>query len=215
MKKGIKFLIVVLMLGWGISAFAQVTFGVRAGFNLSSMVSKDDQYNYANEMNYKMKPGFNVGPTLELPFGKMFSFETALLFTTLGVKDEYDYGGGSSKETLSLLYLQLPLTAKATFDVGGLKVYADLGPYLGCGLSGKWKSDKYDDEDVKWGTSTEDHYKRFDFGLHLGASVGISAFEIGLTYDLGLSNIASDTQDGYKEMNRVLALNLGYKIGRK
>jgi hypothetical protein len=215
MKNLGKFLIVVLMLGWSVHSFGQITFGVRAGFNMSTMLSKDNDNNYSDEMNFKMKPGFNVGPTLEVPINEMFSFETALLLSTLGVKYEYDYGEGNIKENLNFLYLQIPLTAKAAFDVGGIKLFGALGPYLGCGLSGKWTSDTFDDEDVKWGTDTEDHFKRFDFGLHFGAGVGIKAFEIGLSYDLGLANIASDTEDGYKDMNRVLALNLGYKFGKK
>jgi len=216
MKNRGKFLIIALILGWSVTSFAQPIFGLRAGFNLSTMLAKDDQMNYGDEMNFKMKPGFNIGPTLEVPINDMFSFETALLLSTLGVNSEYDYGGGNTKETLSLLYLQIPLTAKAAFDVGGTKLFGAFGPYLGYGLSGKWKSADYPDEDVKWGTNTEeDHFKRFDFGLHFGAGVGIKAFEVGLSYDLGLANIATDTGGGTKEMNRVLALNLGYKFGKK
>lgn len=203
------------MLSWSVNSFAQVTFGVRAGFNLSTMLAKDDQTNIGDEMNFKMKPGFNVGPTLDCHISDMFSFETALLLSTLGVKSDYDYGEGKVKETLNLFYLQVPLTAKATFDVGGTKMFGAFGPYLGYGLSGKWKSESYPDEDVKWGTASEDHFKRFDAGLHFGAGVMVKVIEISLTYDLGLANIASDTGNGNKEMNRVLALNLGYKFGKK
>jgi hypothetical protein len=216
MRNVLKLFIVALMLGCGVNSFGQVTFGIRAGFNLSTMLAKDDQTNYGDEMNFKMKPGFNVGPTLECPISEMFSFETALLLSTLGVNSEYDYGEGNVKESLSLLYLQIPLTAKAAFDLGGTKLFGAFGPYLGYGLSGKWKSDAYDDEDVKWGTNKEeDHFKRFDAGLHFGAGVMVKVIEISLTYDLGLANIATDTGGGTKEMNRVLALNLGYKFGKK
>jgi hypothetical protein len=215
MRNVLKLFIVVLMLGWSANSIAQVTFGVRAGFNLSTMLAKDDQTNYADENNFKMKPGFNVGPTLEVPINEMFSFETALLLSTHGVNSEYDSYEGKIKENLSLLYLNIPLTGKAVFDVGGIKLYGAFGPYLGYGLSGKWTSDAYADEDVKWGTDAEDHFKRFDFGLYFGAGVKIKSIEVGLSYDLGLANIASDTQGGTKEMNRVLALNLGYKFGKK
>jgi hypothetical protein len=215
MRNVLKLFIVVLMLGWSANSIAQVTFGVRAGFNLSTLLAKNDQTNYGDENNFKMKAGFNVGPTLECPISEMFSFETALLLSTLGVNSEYDYGEGNVKESLSLLYLQIPLTAKAAFDVGGTKLFGAFGPYLGYGLSGKWKSDAYPDEDVKWGTGTEDHFKRFDAGLHFGAGVLVKVIEISLTYDLGLANIASHTDGGNKEMNRVLALNLGYKFGKK
>ena len=215
MKNTGKLLIVVLMLCWSFISFAQPIFGVRAGLNLTTMLSKDDETNYGDENNFKMRPGFNVGPTAEFPINEMFSFETALLLSTMGVNGEYDYGGGNSKESLSLLYLNIPLTAKAVFDVGGTKVFGVFGPYLGYGLSGKWKSDEFGDEDVKWGTGTEDHFKPFDFGLQIGAGAAIKFIEISLSYGLGLANIASDTGGGTMEKNRVLALSVGYKFVKK
>jgi outer membrane protein W len=215
MRNLLKLFIVLLMLGWSVNSFAQATFGIRAGFNLSNMLWEDNDVKYSDEFNFSMKPGFNFGPTLELPISEKISFETALLLSTFGAKAEFDDGEGTTKGSVNLLYLNLPLTVKAKFDVGGIQPFGAFGPYLGYGISGKFKTDGSADEDVSWGSGDNDDFKPFDFGLHFGAGVGIKAFEIGLTYDLGLANIAVSTDNGYKELNRLLAINLGYKFGKK
>lgn len=215
MKNVVKLLILIMIMGLSVHSFAQVTFGVKAGFNLSNMLMKDNDYNYSKEMKFKMKPGFNFGPTLELPISDKISFETALLLSTYGVKAEYNYGEGTTKGSLNTLYLTLPLTAKAKVDLGGQQLFVALGPYLGYGLSGKYKEDGSPDQDVKWGSSSSDDFKPFDFGLHVGAGIEIKAIEVGITYDLGLANFAVSTENGYKEMNRLLALSIGYKFGKK
>lgn len=215
MKTSVKYLIVVLMLGLSVNAFAQATFGVKAGLNLSNMLWEDDDYTYSDEMNFTSKPGFNFGPTLELPISEKISFETALLLSTLGAKAEFDNGEGTTKRSVNLLYLNVPLTAKIKFDVGGMQVFGALGPYLGYGISGTFKTEGESDEDVKWGSSDEDDFKPFDAGAHFGAGIGIKAFEIGLSYELGLANIAVYTDNGYKELNRCFAISVGYKFGKK
>ena len=63
MKNTVKYLIIVCLLGLSVNTFAQATFGVKAGLNLSNMVWEDDDYTYSDEMNFTMKPGFNFGPT--------------------------------------------------------------------------------------------------------------------------------------------------------
>lgn len=215
MKNLLKLLIVVFVLGLSVHSFAQVKFGVRAGFNLSNMLMKDNDYNYSKENKFKMKPGFNFGPTLELPISDNISFETALLLSTYGVKAEYDNGEGTTKGSLNLFYLNVPLTAKAKFDVGGIQVFGAIGPYLGYGISGKFKEEGSPDEDVKWGSGSSDDFKPIDFGLYVGAGVAIKAIEVGMSYDLGLANFAVSTDNGYKEMNRLFAIFVGYKFGKK
>lgn len=208
MKNVLRLFIVVLLLGLSVNSFAQATFGVKAGLNLSNMVMKDDD-NTSSEP--KTKPGFNFGPTIEIPITDMFSFESALLLSTMGAKYESD----GEKGSVNLLYLNLPLTAKAKFDLGGIQLFGALGPYLAYGMSGKIKMDGEDDYTVKWGSGDDDDFKPFDAGLHLGAGVGINAIEIGLTYELGMASLSTYTENGYKELNRCLAISLGYKFGKK
>jgi len=207
MKIAGKYLIVMLMLGLSVNSFAQAVFGIRAGLNLSNMVIKDND-NTSSEP--KTKLGFNVGPTIEIPVTDMISFESALLISAKGAK--YDSDG--DKGSVNLLYLNVPLTAKAKFSFGEAHVFGALGPYLGYGVGGKIKQDGEDDYTIKWGSGDEDDFKPFDAGLYVGAGLGIKAIEITLSYDLGLASLSTYTDNGYKELNRCFAISLGYKFGK-
>jgi opacity protein-like surface antigen len=224
MKYLVKLFVVIITFSMTTELFAQ-NFGIKGGLNFSNILLKDDDDTYSND--FKMKPGFHVGATAEFPLTKMISFETGLLLSTKGYKtsEEETYMGETYKyeEKINLFYLDIPLTAKASFDLGGVKIYGVFGPYLGMGLSGKYKYEEtYDgetdseEEDIEWGSDEDnDDLKRLDFGLTLGAGVEIKSIQIGLTYDLGLANISTDNDNGYKGNNRVLGISVGYKFGRK
>ena len=224
MKNLFKLLVLVIALTMTTEVFAQ-TFGIKGGLNLSNLLAQDDDDTYIDDA--KMIPGFHIGATAEFPLTEMFSFETGLLLSTKGFKmseeetfmeENYKY-----EEKLNLLYLDIPLSAKASFDLGGAKIYGVFGPYLGIGLSGKSKYEvtfdgetESNEEDVKWGSDEDESYlKRLDFGLTMGAGVEINSFQIGLSYGLGLANISTYTDGGYKINNRVLGISVGYKFGRK
>lgn len=222
MKNLIKLLILVFAFSAATETIAQ-TFGVKAGLNLSNMLVKDDDDTYSDD--FKMKPGFHVGVTAEFPFSDMVSFETGLLLSTKGYKisEEESIMGETLKfeGKANLLYIDIPLTAKATFDVGGAKLYGTFGPYLGFGLSGKYKSEvsgggesETEEEDVKWGSGDDDDLKRLDFGLTIGAGLALNAIEVGVSYNLGLANVSPYSDGGYKENHRVIGVSVAYKFGR-
>jgi hypothetical protein len=128
----------------------------------------------------------------------------------------YKYDENEWKETSNLYYLDIPLNAKTYFDVGGQKVFVTLGPYLGMGLLGKCKSEvdgESESEDVKWGSSDEDDYKRLDFGVAAGAGIELNTIRIGVSYGLGLANISPTTEGGFKISNRVIGISVAYIFG--
>jgi len=203
--------------------YAQV-FGVKAGLNLSTQLMKDNDATYSDD--YKMNPGFHIGATAEFPLTDLLSFETGLFLSTKGYKvsmSETEMGETIEiKGSTNLYYLDIPLTAKAYFDLSTVKVFGIAGPYIGIGLSGKSKFEMTcgsvtltEEEDLKWGSGEEDHYRRLDYGLIVGAGVAINSIEIGLSYALGLANISAQTEDGAKTNNRVLGISVGYKFGSK
>lgn len=224
MKKSMKLFAVVILLTMATTSFAQ-KFGVKGGLNLSNILMKDDEGTYSDD--YKMNPGFHIGATAEFSLSEIAAFETGLLLSTKGFKssEKETFGGETfeSKITANLLYLHIPLTAKAYFNVGGAKVYGALGPYIGMGLSGKTKSEETidgetesEEEDVEWGSDEEqDDIKRLDYGLTAGAGVEINSILIGVSYDFGLANISSNKQGGTKISNRVLGISVGYSFGGK
>jgi hypothetical protein len=213
MKNLIKLLCVLVLLTMATRTSAQ-KFAVKAGLNLSKMLLKNDNGTYSDDL--KMHPGFHVGATAEFPINDMFSFEPGLLLSTKGYNYERP-GSSDYTEKLNLFYFEIPLNAKATFDVEGVKIYGAFGPYLGLGLSGKYKtktSGVSDNSTVNWGSDSEnDDLKRFDLGINVGAGVEIKSILVGINYGLGLANISSYTDGGNKAKNRVFAISFGYKLG--
>lgn len=222
MKNYSKLIIVATLVAFTSASFAQ-TFGFKTGLNLSNIKvqSDDDGLKYEG----KMIPGFHLGTTAEFIVSKSFSFETGILVSTKGLKENADYGDGNKiNAKVTLYYLDIPLNAKGSFEItGGKKLFYALGPYIGIGLYGNdYVKETYDGlteksrSDIKWGTDEdEDDLKRLDYGLSFGTGVELKAISLGVSYSLGLANISPYTEYGFKMTNRVLAFSLGYKFGKK
>jgi len=195
-----------------IGCYAQ-TFGIRGGLNLSDLLVKDNTQTYSSHII----PGIHIGATVGIPLsGESIVFEPGVFFNMKGSKDE----DGGYTETLNLNYLDIPLNLKAVFGSDKIKGYGAVGPYIGVGLSGKdkWSYPGNDSgsESIKWGNDAEnDMLKRFDFGIGIGAGVIYGNISAGISYNLGLANISSDTSDGTKVKNKVLQISFGYLFGEK
>lgn len=221
MKNSVKPGILVFLLFLGTESFAQI-FGIKAGLNLSNILAKDDDVTYSDD--FKMNPGFHIGPTVEFSINELFAFESGLLLSTKGTKisekETYMDETWSYSSKVNLLYLDIPLTAKANFDIGSLIIYGTFGPYIGMGISGKTKYEytgngetETDEEDINFG-SDEDDLKRLDYGITAGAGMEFNAIQIGITYSLGLANISNYADEVNKACNRVLGISVGYKFGK-
>lgn len=214
--KNLKIFAIAFLCLFSVQSFAQ-TFGVKAGLNMANQSAKDDNDSY--DSDNKMLLGFNAGVTAEFSVNDAFSVETGLILDSKGFKVEYtDMNGDKQTGKASLMYLDIPINAKYAFDLSGTKLYLAAGPYIGFGLTGKFKGDS--DVDVKWGSSTGDansdgdDYKRLDFGLNFGAGVEFGAIGVGVQYGLGLSNISPYSDGGYKEKNKLFSISLAYKFGK-
>jgi len=209
----------ILLIAMSSISFGQ-SFRVKAGLNLSDVLIKNEQVDLSDKA--KIKPGFHVGASYELPLNDMFSVETGLLLATKGFKfseksTDYEY-----KETQSFLYVDIPVTAKASFDVGKNKIYGALGPYFGIGISGKARyeetsggSTDTNTEVVNWGSGEDDDLKRMDFGLAFGAGYELGSIQFALFYNLGLANIIPNPENGMRVKHRVTGISLGYRFGGK
>jgi hypothetical protein len=217
MKKVFKLLVLSSVLIYSSKSIAQ-TFGVKGGLNLTNMVVKADSKTLSED--FKMNPGFHLGATAEFPINDMFAFESGLLISTKGYKIVDEEGDYKSEGKLNLTYLDIPLTAKASFEAGSAKIFGLFGPYVGLGLTGKSKytvtSDdekETEEEDVKWGSDKEkSDFKRLDYGLSIGAGLEINSLTFGLNYNLGMANIIPNTV--VTANNRVIAVSVGYKFGK-
>ena len=217
MKNNVTLSIVVLVFIISTVSFAQ-TFGVKAGVNSSKMFIGFDNVN--DEVKKKSQFGFHVGPIVEFQINKTFSVESGLIFTTKKGFFEVEDGSELERVDLKAFYLDLPLAIKTSFNISNTKIFGTFGSYAGMGLSGTLKHEFIEDgvtdletSDISFGSESDDHLKKFEFGLTAGVGLELKAFQLGLTYNLALSNSAEE--DGTVLKNRVLGLSVTYLFGKK
>jgi len=195
------------------------TFVVRAGLNLSTMLSKDDRGTYSKD--YSLTPGLLIGVSKDLRMTESLSFEASVNYSQKGFLLDKDYQLYASQEPTHsyykavLSYLELPLALKYNTTIAKLPVYGLLGPYLGFGLGGKTTSDVYSGNSSErktfYGEMNKDGYwKKFDGGIVAGLGVSIKKFDCRLTYSYGLVNFSR--RDPLVQKNRVAGISVGYRF---
>jgi hypothetical protein len=103
------------------------------------------------------------------------------------------------------MYLELPVMAAARFAVvDGQNVVVKAGPYLACGIAGKYKI-----AGVKSDFFGDDAAKRFDFGLGMGVAYEINRFFVDLSGEFGLVKMY-DGDGSPKNIN--FSIGVGYKF---
>ena len=207
-----------------IKSLAQ-TFEVKAGINLSTMVSKDEIETYSKD--YKMVPRLLLGVTAEFPLVGLFSFETGLQLSSKGYKlDTYLSVPNDRGEYLpiynntTLNYIEIPLSLKTSAKFKKLPIVFTLGPYFGIGLNEKITRSEYNWLEGTTERKTYSHemgqdgdWKRLDYGLQVGAGVEIEKIVMKLNYGYGLASISHASS--IKSKNRIVGLTLGYKFNFK
>ncbi|MBN1144173.1 MAG: PorT family protein [Bacteroidales bacterium] len=211
MKKLSKVLFVLLLVFISAQTYAQ-KIGIQGGINLTTLVEKDDDINYADEFEYENKLGFNGGLTLEMGLGDLIAVEIGALVESRGTQ----ITEGDDYIRLNLLYADVPVLLKVGPSFGPVKVFGAAGPYIGFGITGKttikYEGEK-ESEDIEWGNDEEESdFKRLDYGAKFGIGAEVSGVTFGAYYSLGLANLSPYTGDGYKIQHRALSLSVGYKF---
>ena len=187
MKKSILFILFALV---SVVGFSQITgWNAKVGMNIS---------NYTGDADMNAKIGFKLGGGFEYAFDNTWSLQPSLFVSSKGAKQD--------ELTINAYYLELPVMAAARFAVvDGQNVVVKAGPYLACGIAGKYKI-----AGVK-----EDFFgdngggKRFDFGLGVGVAYEINRFFVDLTGEFGLTKVY-DASGSPKNLN--FSIGVGYKF---
>ncbi len=173
-------------------------FGIKAGVNFNNL--RHSQYN-------GFKTGYNFGAFAERNM-KYFIFEGGIAFCRKGGRDS------DLDETVKLSYIEIP--AKVSVNVWHHNflerqpVRLNVEPYVACALGGKIEN--YEGtEKVHFGKGV-DKLNRFDYGVKIGVSCQLGAFEPSLGYDFGLNNL-SNNPDG-TSYNRGFYFNLAFILAR-
>lgn len=192
-KVFVLFLLVVCCLN---NITAQRT-GLKAGVTLASA-----QYTVkSTSISTSNLAGFHGGLMIELPVSNSVFINTGLFYSQKGMK--MSILGVEGK--VSIDYLEIPLSLTYKYDLIVAKLFVQLGPYIGLGLSGRVDAGQQVQK-IEFG-SDNDELKRTDFGINVGGDIEIKFIQLGVNYGLGLVDLENDPEAIM--MNGVLSLSTG------
>lgn len=193
-------------------SFAQFSFGLEAGVNLSNIHIKEPaDINVELDEGYQYKPGFDAGVFAAWQTGEHFRLQSGLLYSRKGTS--VDVNTDQQNNEFDLHYLTVPLLAKyqvlrPLWLSGGV----DVG-YLISSVA-TYPHDKVDITEI---------WTRGDFGVRMGVTWQVAdRLQVNLDYRHGLTNIGSviytdvngDDLDIPRSTNRSFLLSLGYAFLR-
>ncbi|WP_343638552.1 porin family protein [Chryseobacterium sp.] len=207
------------------SKSSPVTFGVKAGFN-GSTLTRGDGYEYDN--NEKIKAGFHAGVFANIPVSEKFSIQPELLFSQLGSKSDYNYrtSSGNYRKTqhydyrTTLNYLSLPVMVQYNILP---QLYVEAGPEFGYLLGGKTKGDLTTIETTGNSVTVQrteyisqsiskSLFNRFNVGLGIGAGYYFTEnFGVTARFTAGLTEVYK-YNDGDKVRNNALQVGVAYRF---
>jgi len=186
--------------------------GAKAGVNITTIGG--DQTD-----DVSSRTAFHVGLVAEIVYSDKFSFQPELLYSAQGYDNDFSKTvqtvTSSEKESVKLDYISLPLMAKY-FVSKGFSIEA--GPQVGYliaatrefseNVSGNgFDASETGEEDIK------DRTKSIDFGVGLGFDYQLSkGTQIGVRYNLGLSNIVDIEGSDLKRQNNVFQFFVGFML---
>jgi len=209
MKKLLLLLIITSFTFSTVSA-QDISYGLKAGVNLSKLCTDDNAYNDISEG----RTGFHLGVLVEFSLSDKISIQPELFFSTLGdTISESMLGDGELTNVdseVQLNYISLPVMVKyyATKNI-----FFEAGPQLNFLSSAKGQtyfSNHFESEIADEFDST-DHFDSSSYGLSFG--VGYKA-ENGLfldaRYQLGLSDV---TKNAFTTAtNKALQFSVGFAL---
>jgi len=177
--------------------------GPKAGMSMSKITNSD--YMGGNE---KFKYGYDLGIVGEFGFTSRFSFSSEVNFISKGTKEE----ASGTTTTLKVNYISIPLLAKLSFNVLGLKkVYAMGGTYQSVRTGGERKTESVAFSETQ--PLDDAGWTKADWGMVLAAGAeyptqyGIWALDI--RYSQGFVDVHKS--DNVKNRNQSIGFTLIYK----
>lgn len=182
------------------SVKAQSNFGIRAGLNFANIATDADN-------NVESRTGFMAGVFYQYQFkNSNFAIQPELLYTQKGFTAETSAQGQAVDATYKLGYIQVPVLFGYNFATSSsVTPHIYVGPYLAFVVT-----EEVEAEVSGQSASVEtDFAKSTDFGATFGVGIGFDSFEIGVRYNLGLTNISDQGGDA---KNRVFTITAGYSF---
>jgi hypothetical protein len=164
-----------------------VSFGVKAGLNVSSINSDDA----------KAKAGLYAGVFANIPVASSFSVQPEVLYNGMGAKNK-----NYSDVRLNLDYISVPVMLQ--YNVLP-EFYLEAGPQFSFAINKKIKGDG-------GSVDVDNYYKGFDFGVGIGAGYYIAqGFGVTARFVAGATDIIeNNSSDAIR--NSVFQVGIAYKF---
>ena len=208
MKKALSLMVLAASLLPMSEADAQVKFGVKGGWNLSSLKLNDDMFTSDN------KNGFFIGPMMKvsLPLTGL-GFDIAALYNQREAKMRYadDVVGGdlSRRTTIKQKTIDVPVNLRYSIGLASMaNVYFFGGP--------QW-SINVGDENFKWDEASSYSLKKNTLSFNIGAGLTfLQHIQASVNYNIEASKSGKmeierlDDGDWVKGRNHTWQVSLGY-----
>lgn len=181
----------------------EVSFGVKAGANLSNIIKTNDA-----SFKTDFKPGFNAGLTMEIGLGKTISFAPELMFSQKGYKA--NRFGGTLTQTTN--WIEIPVLAK-------IKAGPQFNVFLGPQVSFLTKTNNkfegaFGSAEQTTIVNDSEKFKKSIAGGVIGAGYDITP-KIGISARYALDfqkNNKNGTNETPAFKNQVIQAGLGFKF---
>ena len=211
-----KLVLAIVALGVSAGAFAQgqpMGFGIKAGVNFPKYNFSGDNAAYQTNSS----TNFHVTAFLDAPILTDYLYiQPGVSLQGKGAKfAEGSFLGNDYELTQNTMWLEVPVNLVAKLPTGYTgNFFIGAGPYLGFGLSGKYKASGDDgsiESDFKFGN--DEDMKGVDFGLNFIAGYQLNnGLMIHGGYGLGLTDLTPDGGGDAKQTNRVWTVGLGFAL---
>lgn len=175
-----KMLLLIVASGSMIFASAQIQFGVKANYNMASVMHSGSG---TDGDSYSSKSDFSGGVLALIPISAPFYLQPELVYSGQGT----NVSNSGESGTLSVSYLNVPVLAKFQSESG---FFGETGPQVGFLLSSNVKSQ---------GVSVDfkNYTQSIDFSWAFGVGYKLQDMGLGfdIRYNLGLTNMAKNQQD--------------------
>ena len=205
----------------------KISVGPRLGLNISNVAFSDGDSKHINEMEEDKTSltGVHAGLVANIGVNEIFSIQPEILFSQKGLKYEDD---GDSFAT-QMNYLEIPVLGKFMFGSDDINFFINAGPYAAYMMGGKHMAEfggddlsteidfDYPDQHPLFPNNNREKPNRMDFGLAVGAGLGINAgpgtFNLEARYGFGFNDITEYEKERPNGIPKATHRNLGISVG--
>jgi hypothetical protein len=210
--------------------YAQVSIGIRGGFNLSAMKFETAAGQKSGGIgNGNQLKNLQADILLNIPLQSGFYLQPAFRYITKGTFFESGtpLSDGEAGNSIKVRYIEMPVDLVYKFSFPGFKLCLGAGPYVAYGLGGNYRTDllsngkvvSHGSRSLAFGeedniVSPGMYLNRWDAGLNTMLGVELNSMVmIGANYSLGMVDI--DNSAAYKVKNSSLGISIGILLNRE